>query len=97
MEVCAANCGRASKLNCVAATSKSSWTFAEEEDNQKRIGPSDTCQRQERNGKAAHGKVRARRGPVKEAGVVSVSVRGPNETKPVAAAILACLDLEQLA
>ena len=35
--------------------------------------------------------------PVKEAGVVSISVRGPNETKPVAAAILACLDLDQLA
>ena len=35
--------------------------------------------------------------PVKEAGVVSISVRGPNETKPVAAAILACLDLNQQA
>jgi hypothetical protein len=29
MEVCAANCGRASKLNCVAAAPKSSWTFDE--------------------------------------------------------------------
>jgi len=48
-------------LNCVAAASKSSWTFDEEEDNQKGIGRSDTCQRQERNGKTAHGKVRARR------------------------------------
>jgi phosphomannomutase len=35
--------------------------------------------------------------PVKEAGVVSISVRGPTETKPVAAAILACLDQGQLA
>jgi HAD superfamily hydrolase (TIGR01484 family) len=35
--------------------------------------------------------------PVKEAGVVSISVRGPNETKPVAAAIRACLDQRQLA
>jgi len=35
--------------------------------------------------------------PVKEAGVVSIPVRGPNETKPVAAAILACLDQNQLA
>jgi len=35
--------------------------------------------------------------PVKEAGVVSISVRGPKETKPVAAAILACLDQGQLA
>ena len=33
--------------------------------------------------------------PVKEAGVVSISVRGPKETKPVAAAILACLDQGQ--
>lgn len=30
--------------------------------------------------------------PVKEAGVVSIPVRGPNETKPEAVAILACLD-----
>jgi hydroxymethylpyrimidine pyrophosphatase-like HAD family hydrolase len=29
---------------------------------------------------------------VKEAGVVSIPVRGPKETKPVTAAILACLD-----
>ena len=35
--------------------------------------------------------------PVKEAGVVSIAVRGPNETKPVAAAILDCLDQGQLA
>jgi phosphomannomutase len=35
--------------------------------------------------------------PVKEAGVDSIPVRGPNETKPVAAAILACLDQRQLA
>jgi hypothetical protein len=34
---------------------------------------------------------------VKEAGVVSISVRGPNETKPVTAAIPACLDQAQLA
>jgi len=34
---------------------------------------------------------------VKEAGVVSIPVRGPNETKLVAAAILACLDQDQLA
>jgi phosphomannomutase len=33
--------------------------------------------------------------PVKEAGVVSISVRGPKETKPVTAAIIACLDREQ--
>jgi phosphomannomutase len=30
--------------------------------------------------------------PAKEAGVVSIAVRGPNETKPVTAAIIACLD-----
>jgi phosphomannomutase len=35
--------------------------------------------------------------PVKEAGVVSIPVRGPDQTKPVAAAILACLDQGQLA
>ena len=35
--------------------------------------------------------------PVKEAGVVSIPVRGPNQTKPVAAAIFACLDQGQLA
>ena len=35
--------------------------------------------------------------PVKEAGVVSIAVRGPDQTKPVAAAILACLDQGQLA
>jgi phosphomannomutase len=29
--------------------------------------------------------------PAKEAGVVSIAVRGPNETKPVTAAIIACL------
>jgi HAD superfamily hydrolase (TIGR01484 family) len=30
--------------------------------------------------------------PVKEAGVVSICVRGPNETKPVTEAIIACLE-----
>lgn len=30
--------------------------------------------------------------PVKEAGVVSIAVRGPNETRPVTEAIIACLD-----
>lgn len=30
--------------------------------------------------------------PAKEAGVVSISVRGPSETKPVIEAIIACLD-----
>ncbi len=30
--------------------------------------------------------------PVEEAGVVSIPVRGPNETKPVTEAIIACLD-----
>ena len=30
--------------------------------------------------------------PVKQAGVVCISVRGPVETKPVTAAIIACLD-----
>jgi phosphomannomutase len=30
--------------------------------------------------------------PAKEAGVVSIPVRGPNETKPVTEAIIACLD-----
>jgi len=30
--------------------------------------------------------------PVKEAGVVSIAVRGPGETKPVTSAIIACLD-----
>jgi hypothetical protein len=29
--------------------------------------------------------------PAKEAGVVTIAVRGPNETKPVTAAIIACL------
>ena len=33
--------------------------------------------------------------PAKEAGVVCISVRGPNETKPVTEAIIACLDHEQ--
>jgi hypothetical protein len=41
--------------------SMSSWMFDEEE-SQESIRRSDTCQRQERNGEAAHGKVRARRG-----------------------------------
>jgi hypothetical protein len=35
--------------------------FDEEEENQKRIGRSDTCQRQVRSGETAHGKVRTRR------------------------------------
>jgi hydroxymethylpyrimidine pyrophosphatase-like HAD family hydrolase len=30
--------------------------------------------------------------PAKEAGVVSIPVRGPSETKPVTEAIIACLD-----
>ncbi len=30
--------------------------------------------------------------PAEQAGVVSISVRGPNETKPVTATIIACLD-----
>ena len=30
--------------------------------------------------------------PAEEAGVISVPVRGPNETKPVTEAIIACLD-----
>jgi hypothetical protein len=30
--------------------------------------------------------------PVEEAGVVCIPVRGPNETKPVTEAIIACLD-----
>ena len=30
--------------------------------------------------------------PAEEAGVISISVRGPNETKPVAKAIIACLE-----
>jgi hypothetical protein len=29
--------------------------------------------------------------PAKEAGVVSIAVRGPRETKPVTEAIIACL------
>ena len=33
--------------------------------------------------------------PAEEAGVVSISVRGPNETKPVTEAIIACLDGDQ--
>ena len=33
--------------------------------------------------------------PAEEAGVVSISVRGPNETKPVTEAIIACLDSDQ--
>ena len=33
--------------------------------------------------------------PVEEAGVVCVAVRGPNETKPVIRAIIACLDGDQ--
>lgn len=32
--------------------------------------------------------------PVREAGVVSIAVRGPNETKAAIAAIIACLDLD---
>jgi hypothetical protein len=35
--------------------------------------------------------------PAEEAGVVSISVRGPNETKPVTEAIIACLDGDHLA
>ena len=35
--------------------------FDEEEENQKRVGRGDTCQRPGRNGKAAHGKVRTRK------------------------------------
>ena len=35
--------------------------------------------------------------PVKEAGVVSIQVRGPNETKRVTEAIIACLDGDQKA
>jgi HAD superfamily hydrolase (TIGR01484 family) len=35
--------------------------------------------------------------PAEEAGVVSISVRGPNETKPVTEAIIACLDGDQAA
>jgi hypothetical protein len=30
--------------------------------------------------------------PAEEAGVISIPVRGPNETKPVTEAIIACLD-----
>jgi len=30
--------------------------------------------------------------PVEEAGVTCIAVRGPNETKPVTAAIIACLN-----
>jgi phosphomannomutase len=33
--------------------------------------------------------------PAKEAGVVSIPVRGPNETKPVTEAIIACLAGDQ--
>ena len=35
--------------------------------------------------------------PVKEAGVVSIQVRGPHETKRVTEAIIACLDGDQKA
>jgi phosphomannomutase len=35
--------------------------------------------------------------PAKEAGVVSIPVQGPNETKPVTEAIIACLDCVQYA
>ena len=35
--------------------------------------------------------------PAEQAGVVSISVRGPNETKPVTEAIIACLDGDQAA
>ena len=35
--------------------------------------------------------------PAEEAGVVSISVRGPNETKPVTEAIIACLDGDRAA
>jgi phosphomannomutase len=35
--------------------------------------------------------------PVEQAGVVSISVRGPAETKPVTEAIMACLDGDQAA
>jgi hypothetical protein len=35
--------------------------------------------------------------PAKEAGVVSIQVRDPNETKRVIEAIIACLDCDQQA
>ena len=35
--------------------------------------------------------------PAEEAGVVSIPVRGPNETKRVTEAIIACLDRDQQA
>lgn len=61
MEVCAANCGCASKLKRIAAASKSPRMFDEEE-SQERIGRSHPRQRQERNGDVTHRRVRARSG-----------------------------------
>jgi len=60
MAVSVADCWHCSKLDTIASVSMSSWMFDEEE-SQKRIRRSDTCQRQERNGQAAHGSVRTRR------------------------------------
>ena len=60
MAVSVADCWHCSKLNCIASVSMSSWMLSEEE-SQERIRRSDTCQRQERNGEAAHGNVRTRR------------------------------------
>jgi hypothetical protein len=59
--VSVADCWHGSKLNCIASVSMSSWMFDEEEC-QERIRRNDTRQHQERNGEAAHGKVRTRRG-----------------------------------
>jgi hypothetical protein len=35
--------------------------------------------------------------PAEQAGVVSIPVRGPSETKPITEAIIACLDGDQAA
>src|SRR4029077_20631033 len=61
MAVSDADCQQRAQLNCIASVSESSRAFDEEE-SQERIRRSDACQRQERNGEAAHGQIRARAG-----------------------------------
>jgi len=61
MEVCAANCGCASKLKCIARPRNHPWMFDEEE-SQERIGRSHPRHRQERNGDVTYRRIRARRG-----------------------------------
>ena len=57
--VSVADCWHCAKSDCISSVSMSSWMCGEEEI-QERIRRSNTCQRQERNGEAAHGNVRTR-------------------------------------